>query len=85
MAFERDGLVFVFNFHPFNSYTDYGIDMLPGTYDLVLNTDDPQFGGFGLVQSDQTYESIAFNDGKSDRNQIKLYLPARTGFVLARQ
>jgi len=85
MAFERDGLFFVFNFHPSKSYTDYGIDILPGTYRLVLNTDDPRFGGFDLVKSDQVYKSIAFNDGKNDRNQIKLYIPARTGFVLARQ
>ncbi|HSR87873.1 MAG TPA: alpha amylase C-terminal domain-containing protein, partial [Pontiella sp.] len=85
MAFERDGLVFVFNFHPSNSYTDYGIDVSPGTYCLVLNTDDPRFGGFDLVKGDQAFESIAFNDGENDRNQIKVYIPARTGFILERQ
>jgi 1,4-alpha-glucan branching enzyme len=85
MAFERDGLVFVFNFHPSNSYTDYGIDVSPGTYRLVLNTDDPGFGGYDLVQGEQAYESIAFNDGENDRNQIKIYIPARTGFILERQ
>jgi 1,4-alpha-glucan branching enzyme len=85
MAFERDGLVFVLNFHPSNSYTDYGIDVSPGIYRLVLNTDDPGFGGYDLVQGDQTYESIAFNDGENDRNQIKIYIPARTGFILERQ
>ena len=85
MAFERDGLVFVLNFHPSNSYTDYGVDVSPGTYRLVLNTDDPKFGGFDLVQGDQVHESIAFNDGENDRNQIKIYIPARTGFVFERQ
>jgi 1,4-alpha-glucan branching enzyme len=85
MAFERDGLVFAFNFHPTNSYTDYGIDVSPGTYRLVLNTDDPGFGGFDLVQGGQMYESSTFNDGENDRNQIKIYIPARTGFILERQ
>ena len=33
---ERGDLVFVFNFHPTNSYTDYGIGTyLPGPYKVL--------------------------------------------------
>lgn len=50
VAFERAGLLFVFNFHPTNSFTDYrvGVDA-PGTYQVVLTTDDDIFGGFNRI------------------------------------
>ncbi len=84
IAFERNGLVFVFNFHPTQSFTDYAIDVTPGTYRLTLNTDDPAFGGFDLVDPDQEYHSFEYDDGENVRHQIMLYLPSRTGFVLER-
>ncbi len=84
MAFERDGLLFALNFNPSQSFTDYAIDVTPGTYRLALNTDDPAFGGFDLVDPDQTYQSFEFNDGANTRHQIMVYIPARTGFVLER-
>ncbi|MBT8042868.1 MAG: 1,4-alpha-glucan-branching enzyme [Kiritimatiellales bacterium] len=84
MAYERNGLVFVLNFHPNKSFTDYPIDVSPGTYRLLLNTDDPKFGGNDIVQGEQEYKSFAFNDGEHDRNQVSIYIPSRTGFVLER-
>ncbi|MEA2068304.1 MAG: alpha amylase C-terminal domain-containing protein [Verrucomicrobiota bacterium] len=82
IAFERGGLVYCLNFHPNKSFPDYPLDVSPGTYRLVLNTDDSGFGGHGLVQGEQTYESFAFNDGGNDRSQINIYIPSRTGFIL---
>jgi len=84
IAFERDGLVFLFNFHPSQSFSDYAIDVSPGTYRLALNTDDPRFGGFDLVDPEQTYHSFEFDDGGNIRHQIMIYIPARTGVVLER-
>jgi 1,4-alpha-glucan branching enzyme len=50
VVFERAGLLFVFNFHPTNSFTDYrvGIDAA-GEYKIVLSSDDKQYGGFENV------------------------------------
>lgn len=50
IAFERAGLLFVFNFHPTKSYTDYrvGVDVA-GSYQVVLSTDDSEFGGFDRI------------------------------------
>lgn len=50
IAFERAGLVFVFNFHASKSFTDYrvGVDVA-GTYQVVLSTDDALFGGFDRI------------------------------------
>ncbi|MCF7817157.1 MAG: alpha amylase C-terminal domain-containing protein [Kiritimatiellales bacterium] len=84
MAYEHNGLLFCLNFHPTKSFTDYAIDVPPGTYRLILNTDDPRFGGFGIVQGEQTHKSYNFMDGETPRTQIKIYIPARTGFVLER-
>lgn len=44
---ERGDLVFVFNFHPTNSYTDYMVGAQnPGPYKVVLSSDEEVFGGF---------------------------------------
>lgn len=56
VVFERAGLVFIFNFHPTNSYTDYriGIDVA-GTYKIVLNTDDKEVGGFNSIDDNTKF------------------------------
>ncbi|TFH21550.1 MAG: 1,4-alpha-glucan-branching enzyme, partial [Bacteroidia bacterium] len=51
IAFERHGLLFVFNFHPNNSYTDYGLAVDAGRYTTLLCSDDPEFGGFDRYDS----------------------------------
>lgn len=50
IAFERAGLVFVFNFHSTKSFTDYrvGVDVA-GTYSVVLSSDDELFGGHNRI------------------------------------
>ena len=49
LAYRRGNLVFVFNFNPTKSFTDYGILTPPGEYECVLSTDNPSFGGWGNV------------------------------------
>jgi 1,4-alpha-glucan branching enzyme len=50
IVFERAGLLFVFNFHPTNSFAEYrvGVDVA-GEYKIVLSSDDKQYGGFENV------------------------------------
>ncbi|SRR6266851_2404327 len=50
IVFERAGLLFIFNFHPTESFTDYrvGIDVA-GEYKIVLSSDNKQYGGFENV------------------------------------
>jgi 1,4-alpha-glucan branching enzyme len=80
VAFERNNCIFVFNFNPLRSFTDYEISCAKGSYTIVLNTDDIRFGGFGHVNSNIEYHSFEKGEG----NCLKLYLPARTGIVLKR-
>ena len=82
LAFSRASLLFVFNFNPSQSFTGYGIDVEPGKYQLILNTDDPQFGGFGRLQKDLIY--YAKKGGKlisSTPDFLQLYLPSRTALI----
>ncbi|HPT22625.1 MAG TPA: alpha amylase C-terminal domain-containing protein [Bacteroidales bacterium] len=82
IAFSRGGLLFVFNFHPSTSFPDYGIP-LKGKFRIILDTDDPCFGGFDRIDRNKIYISMR----KAERNVISaplylyLYLPARTAMV----
>lgn len=84
MAFERKGILFIFNFHPSKSFTDYPVDASAGNYQLILNTDAGNFGGNDILRNDETYETFAFNDGENDRNQLSVYIPSRTAIALKR-
>jgi 1,4-alpha-glucan branching enzyme len=84
MAFERAGLLFVFNFHPVNSYTDYGIAVDAGKYRPVLCTDDPAFGGFDRIDCSLFYRSQV-EPAFGLKHKLLLYLPSRTGLVLQHQ
>ncbi|MDR0413683.1 MAG: alpha amylase C-terminal domain-containing protein [Dysgonamonadaceae bacterium] len=85
LAFRRGEWLFVFNFSPERSFTGYGFLVPPGKYQTVLNTDHPQFGGFGLA--DDSVEHFTTGDPlyeKEKKEWLKLYLPARTAVVLKR-
>jgi 1,4-alpha-glucan branching enzyme len=84
LAFERRGLLFVFNFHPSHSYTDYGLAVDAGKYKPLLSTDQPEFGGFGRFDTSQAHRSMVERSFGLKHN-LKLYLPSRTGLVLQRQ
>ena len=83
LAFRRGELVFVFNFNPAKSFTDYGILAPTGKYTTVLSTDATEFGGYGNV--DQQVEHLTHFDAlyqPTGKEWLKLYLPARSAIVL---
>jgi 1,4-alpha-glucan branching enzyme len=84
IAYERVGLLFVFNFHPSRSYTDYGIAVDAGKYTTLLCTDQPEYGGFGRFDTKMVYRSMVERSFGLKHN-LKLYLPSRTGIVLERK
>lgn len=76
LAYMRKDLVFVFNFSPTKSFTDYGFLVPKGEYEVVLNTDATRFGGFGL--SDDTIRPFTQFDPlykKEKKEWLKLYIP----------
>ncbi len=80
VAFKRKDLIFIFNFNPTKSFTDYGILVKKGTYDVVLDTDSPEFGGFGF--SDNTVEHKTMPSHLKNKEWLKVYIPARSALVL---
>lgn len=83
LAFSRGNFVFVFNFSPNRSYTDYGLLVPTGGYDVVLNTDSIIFGGNGFADDSIThitnFDPLYVKDHKE---WLKLYIPARSAVVL---
>lgn len=83
LAYMRRNLIFVFNFNPVKSFTDYGFLAPQGKYKVVLNTDSKEYGGFGL-NDDSVEHFTNFDPLYADQNKgwLKLYIPARSAFVL---
>lgn len=77
LVFERAGLLFAFNLDPFRSFEGREIGVPAGTYRPVLNTDAPDFGGFGRVDPEAQYVVEA-------GAPLKIYLPSRCAIVLDR-
>lgn len=86
LAFSRNQLIFVFNFSPTRSFSDYGFLVPNGTYNVVLNTDSWEYGGFGFV--DESIKHITLADPlyeKDCKGWLKLYIPARSALVLRKK
>jgi 1,4-alpha-glucan branching enzyme len=83
LAARRGALVFLFNFHPTASLTDYRIGVPDRRdYRIVLSTDLPELGGFDRVRLGTVYP---WRDEPWDerRQCVMAYLPSRTAQVLA--
>jgi 1,4-alpha-glucan branching enzyme len=81
IVFERAGLLWIFNFHPDKSFTDYRVGVeQEGTYRIVLSTDSKAFGGHGNVDESTRFFTtpFAWNDRK---NFIQAYIPSRSAIV----
>ena len=79
IIFERNNLVFIFNFSIGNSIFGYKF-WVPekGTYSIILNSDKKEFGGFDRVD-----DSIDF---PTDENQnLSIYLTNRTALVMKKK
>jgi len=85
LGFQRAELVFLFCFHPDQSFTSYPVDLQPGKYRLILDSDALEFGGHGRIQPGQVYFTTPEPLPKgSTRHYATLYLPTRSALVLQR-
>jgi 1,4-alpha-glucan branching enzyme len=83
LAFMRGDLFFVFNFSPTRSFVDYGFLVPKGSYKIVLDSDNPAFGGKGFNDDSMVhqtnYDSLY---ASQDKEWLKLYIPSRSAMVL---
>ncbi|KAJ8625678.1 hypothetical protein MRB53_034208 [Persea americana] len=92
IVFERGDLVFVFNFHPENTYEGYKIGCdLPGKYRVALDSDAWEFGGPGRVAQDVDHftspegiPGVPETNFNNRPNSFKVLSPARTCVVYYR-
>lgn len=73
ISFMRGNYLFAFNFHPSESFSDYGMPAPKKEFSIVVSSDDKKYGGQNRIDTSLAYPS----DG-----HVKLYLPARTAAVL---
>ena len=79
LAFERGGLLFVFNFHPNKQHDGYRIPVSqPTDYRVIMTGDDGIYGGFDRIPH---RDHSAFTPG-CEGNVLRLSLPPRTCMVL---
>ena len=81
IVFERAGLLWIFNFNPTQSFADYRVGVeQSGTYQIVLDTDDTEFGGFGRNVKGTRFFTTPF-EWNGRKNFIQVYIPKRTAIV----
>lgn len=85
VAFERGNVLFVFNFHPTQSFADYRIGVeIAGEYKVVLCSDDALFGGYERISKDVKYKTHP-EHYCGRKNFIQIYIPSRTALVFAKE
>ncbi|HEY8400751.1 MAG TPA: alpha amylase C-terminal domain-containing protein [Cytophagaceae bacterium] len=78
IIFERGDLIFLFNFSVSNSIFGYKFFAhAPGTYKIILNSDDAEFGGHNRVDTRMEYPTEA-------DQSLSVYLTNRTAMVMKR-
>ena len=82
IVFGRAGLLFAFNLHPSQSYSDYRFEAPAGAYRMLLTSDAAQYGGHGRLKVDQEHLALPEENGQNGLHHLSLYLPSRTAIVL---
>lgn len=79
LIFKRNKLLFIFNFNPVQSFADYGFEIDPGKYEIVLNSDNSIFDGFDCVDNTSHY----LTEYIGGKNLLKVYIPSRSALILS--
>lgn len=76
MVYERAELIFVFSFHPTESFFGYQIRMSKQEkYQIIIHSDEKIYGGFDRLDKEIKFET-------NENCEISLYIPSRTVQVL---
>lgn len=83
IIFERNHLIFIFNFHVNHSVPEYGFRVPgPGNYKIILNSDAAKYGGHDRIDEDLIYP--AFQVEGNPNYYLQIYVTNRTALVLKR-
>ncbi|KAL6593505.1 glycoside hydrolase [Neocallimastix californiae] len=85
IVFERGDLLFIFNFHPTKSFTDYRVGTSWNTpHHIVLNSDRVEYGGHDCIDESVTHYPTDF-PWNNRANFLQVYIPCRTCIVLSHE
>lgn len=83
LAYMRGEYLFIFNFNPVKSFEGYGFRVPEGRYNVVLNTDAKEYGGFAFADDSVEHATLFDKELHSQgKGWVQTYLPARTAVVL---
>ncbi|NOX85869.1 MAG: 1,4-alpha-glucan-branching enzyme [Chlorobi bacterium] len=81
IVFERNQLIFVFNFHPTRSIPGYRFPVpKAGEYHLILNSDNRKFGGHGRIDDSTKF----ITQHEDNAHYLRIYNTNRTALVFQR-
>jgi 1,4-alpha-glucan branching enzyme len=82
LAFRKKDCIFIFNFHPADSYDRLEIPVHEDCrLSVVMDTDEARFGGFNRISHDTFYETHKLEINPAFTG-ITIYSPSRTAIVL---
>lgn len=84
IVFEKGDLLFIFNFHGQNSYTDYAVGTHWGSDHFILyESDEERFAGHQRLNEAHGKWYEAYHEKCNNRNhKLLLYVPARTCIIM---
>lgn len=85
IVFERNELLFIFNFNPRESFQHYRVGIeASGTYKIVLNSDRPEFGGHNRIDESVSFftTDLPWNNRS---NFLQVYIPSRVALIFKKQ
>ncbi|XP_022139511.1 1,4-alpha-glucan-branching enzyme 3, chloroplastic/amyloplastic isoform X2 [Momordica charantia] len=82
ISYIRGPFLFIFNFHPTDSYERYSVGVEEaGEYRIILNTDEIKYGGRGIIKHDHYLQRTISQRIDGLRNCLEVSLPSRTAQV----
>lgn len=81
LIFSRGEYLFVFNFNPSGSFSDYMFDVPAGKWSVVLESDATLYNGFDRIDTKTEH----FTQRIDKEDLLSLYIPSRTCMVLKRE
>jgi 1,4-alpha-glucan branching enzyme len=82
IAFKKNSLIFLFNFNPSKSFSEFNLPTFEdGIYKVIFNSDETIFGGHCRISQDVLYTTKLLSDAKGSTG-ITIYSPSRTVLVL---
>ncbi|KAL9236281.1 hypothetical protein vseg_010971 [Gypsophila vaccaria] len=82
ISYTRGPLLFIFNFHPTDSYERYSVGVEEaGEYQMILNSDEKKYGGQGTIGADQYLQRSIRKRVDGLQNCLQLPLPSRSAQV----